>query len=474
MNVKNLSEEFVRTNAPNAAAFSNASKISKSGGFVSLKKTEDETLIFGECKGSGKNPYITSADFSGDNPVFRCSCPSRQFPCKHSLALMLDFISGKEFAVSDIPDDIKEKREKAAKKAEREKNPAEKKPPKQNRSAAEKKLKKQYEGLVLAEDFVRDILSRGVSSVNKNNSAQYKNLAKQMGDYYLPEPQFIMNEIIAAAEKLSENSDDSELARLTRLTVKLHSAVKKSKAYIEEKLKSGEVLPEDSILYESMGGIWKLSQLKEIGLYKENARIVPLSFTVIHDDIHKSDIDVAYFYDMDSGDISKTENIRPLKAAKYIKAEDSVFGLHKIKELFFYPGGLNRRIRWESADIEELSDDIYSDMISMAENSISEAVKKAKNELKNTLSDKFTALLLPFDSVGITEDNRLILKCGGETIALRSNEKYPDTCNALSLCGKYLSGKGALLGEFSYDFDDRKIYLCPISVITENGITRLC
>jgi len=42
---------------------------------------------WGECQGSGSRPYQTQVDLSG--PAFRCSCPSRKFPCKHGLALLL-------------------------------------------------------------------------------------------------------------------------------------------------------------------------------------------------------------------------------------------------------------------------------------------------------------------------------------------------------------------------------------------------
>ena len=114
-----ITRELVRSAAPNPAAVSNAEKICSRGEFLNLQKTEDETLIFGECQGSGKNPYSTSADFSGAEPVFRCSCPSRQFPCKHALALMLEWLSGKPFQTADIPADIAAKREKAAKRAEK-------------------------------------------------------------------------------------------------------------------------------------------------------------------------------------------------------------------------------------------------------------------------------------------------------------------------------------------------------------------
>lgn len=43
--------------------------------------------IWGECQGSGSKPYQAIIDVSG--PSFKCSCPSRKFPCKHGLALYL-------------------------------------------------------------------------------------------------------------------------------------------------------------------------------------------------------------------------------------------------------------------------------------------------------------------------------------------------------------------------------------------------
>ena len=47
----------------------------------------DGSAAWGECQGSGSKPYQTQVDLSG--PAFRCSCPSRKFPCKHGLALLL-------------------------------------------------------------------------------------------------------------------------------------------------------------------------------------------------------------------------------------------------------------------------------------------------------------------------------------------------------------------------------------------------
>ncbi len=60
-------------------------------GLTSPSKWSDtgstDVLVWGKCQGSGKEPYQVSVDLNG--PAFRCTCPSRKFPCKHGLALLL-------------------------------------------------------------------------------------------------------------------------------------------------------------------------------------------------------------------------------------------------------------------------------------------------------------------------------------------------------------------------------------------------
>ena len=82
--------------SPNASAVANAKKICSSGSFVKLAHSSDDTFYMGECKGSGKSNYIVSADFvDEENPVIRCTCPSRQFPCKHDLLYYLKLLMKK-------------------------------------------------------------------------------------------------------------------------------------------------------------------------------------------------------------------------------------------------------------------------------------------------------------------------------------------------------------------------------------------
>lgn len=80
-----LTPEQVFTLAPDPSAAAAGRGLAVPGVWVS--SGTNEAALWGECKGSGKTPYRTQIDLS--EPAFRCSCPSRKFPCKHALGLML-------------------------------------------------------------------------------------------------------------------------------------------------------------------------------------------------------------------------------------------------------------------------------------------------------------------------------------------------------------------------------------------------
>ena len=179
-----LTEQFILLQAPNGAAAENGRKLSKKGAFAALHRTEDDTLYWADCAGSGKNPYHVSVDWTNkDAPVCRCSCPSRQFPCKHALGLMFEMLAGKSFEIAEMPADIAEKRAKqearAAKKQAEAAAPP--KPKKTNAAAQKKKLTKQLEGLDMAERMASELLSGGLGALAGASAQTYDKLAKEIG-----------------------------------------------------------------------------------------------------------------------------------------------------------------------------------------------------------------------------------------------------------------------------------------------------
>ena len=353
-----VTEEQIRAMAVNAAALANARKISQKGGFLRLERSEDDTFYMGECSGSGKSNYITSADFiEPGNIVCRCSCPSRQFPCKHGLALLFEISAGKNFEICEIPEDIQKKREKklarnqkAGKQAEGELSPemAEKKKAsaaKSAKAAKTKKIKKQMEGLSLTETLVRDLVRAGLGTMGGTALKTYEQLAKQLGDYYLPGPQRLLNGLILEIAAFQRDQREEHYENAIDILKKLWTLVKKSRQYLEKKLAENDVDQDDNRLYEELGGIWKLTELEAIGRGKTNLSLMQLSFWVAYDMAGKEYIDTGCWADLSTGEIFMTYNYRPVKALKYIKEEDTVFHVAQVAKAFTYPGEGNLRIR---------------------------------------------------------------------------------------------------------------------------------
>src|SRR3954471_20112358 len=71
--------------APDAASVVAARKLARPAPWSDVG--HDERAVWGLCKGSGSKPYQVQVDENG--PAYKCSCPSRKFPCKHALALLL-------------------------------------------------------------------------------------------------------------------------------------------------------------------------------------------------------------------------------------------------------------------------------------------------------------------------------------------------------------------------------------------------
>ena len=80
-----LSREDVLRLAPDDSSAKSGQDLAQDRKWVS--RGGDGQSLWGECQGSGKLPYQVRVDL-GDLAT-KCSCPSRKFPCKHALGLLL-------------------------------------------------------------------------------------------------------------------------------------------------------------------------------------------------------------------------------------------------------------------------------------------------------------------------------------------------------------------------------------------------
>lgn len=488
--MKNITEQQILALAPNPAAASNGKKISKSGGFVKLCKSADDTFFMGECKGSGKNPYVTSADYIDPaKPVFRCSCPSRQFPCKHSLGLMYEMMSDKTFEMCEIPEDIVRKRSKIAAKNAPEKAPEELTPEEaakleKKKAAAAKtakkaksaKLAKQLEGLELCEKAIKELISAGLGTMGGTSLSTYRSISKQLGDYYLIGPQRLLNKLIFEITAFQTDNKEIHYDNAIDVIEKLYTLIKKSRAYINAKLESGDPSPDDDILYEELGGAWKISELEALGKCEKNARLAQLSFWVTFDEGRKEYIDTGVWLDLNSSKVYLTKNYRPLKSLKYVKADDTVFGAMNVPSMAVYPGEGNVRVRWDGAEFSELTEDDFAKIRARAVKSINADSKEIKNLLKNAMQSPILFKVVEFAKIGRIGESLVLKQSCGDTVTLLDCPELEPTSERLSILPNAgLLENGVMLCGFWYDAASRWICAQPLAIVPngENSIIRL-
>jgi hypothetical protein len=146
----------------------------------------NELALWGECQGSGSKPYQTQIDIA--NIAFKCSCPSRKFPCKHGLGLMLLYARQKNnFTENSAPSWVTEwlnKRvEKEEKKATKEEKPVDEVAQAKRQEARASKVS---DGIAELNLWIKDIIRNGILSMPEKGFSFFENMAKRMVDAQSP------------------------------------------------------------------------------------------------------------------------------------------------------------------------------------------------------------------------------------------------------------------------------------------------
>lgn len=477
-----IDEAYIDSAAPNAEAAKNGRSLVLKGKFTKLHKDAEETLLFGECQGSGKEPYRVSCDFTREEqPTYRCSCPSRQFPCKHCLGLMFAFVSkSASFTEAEVPADLVEKREKLASRAEKKKDePA--KPKTVNKSALAKKIQVQLDGLDLLEVLTHDLARVGIGNMNAKSAREIEDKAKQLGNAYLPGAQASLHRYTTLftdptgrfdAKATSEAIFSEALDQLSRL----HALVKQGRVYLRARLEDPELKPEiETDIAAWLGHAWQLAELKAAGQVQTDAELIQLAFN-IHDDVARQEfIDTGMWMHLGSGRVYLTQNFRPYKAVKFIKSDDSFFQVAKVPELYVYPGDVNPRVRWEAMSSREATAADYRRVREHARQDFAAVIKDVKSSIKSPLADKQPVHALRFKSIGRVNGVPVVEDGAGQRIVLddRGALGEPPSCHLLQLVSPKLHADQTLFVRFRHDLETRKLQAKPLAIISDSEIVRL-
>ncbi|MFC6013858.1 DUF5691 domain-containing protein [Nocardia lasii] len=170
-------EDQVRALAPDASSLAAARKLA--GRWRDTGTTGH--AVWGLCQGSGAKPYQAIVDLDG--PAYKCSCPSRKFPCKHALSLLQTWSSGAVPTVEEPADFAAEWLAGRAAKAAA--------PPKAKAAAApsqatvEQRRARVSAGLTELEVWLTDQIRTGLAQVDRSFAA-YESIAARMVDAQAP------------------------------------------------------------------------------------------------------------------------------------------------------------------------------------------------------------------------------------------------------------------------------------------------
>lgn len=180
----NLTEDQILTLAPDEASKKSGKDLSSPAKWVS--KGVNDLALWGEAQGSGSKPYQTQVDLT--NIAFKCSCPSRKFPCKHGLGLLLLYSRQQNtFTDNNAPAWVKEwiekRSEKQEKKVIQEDKPVDEAAQAKRQQARQQKV---TDGIAELRLWMKDIVRNGILNMPEKGFAWFDAMAKRMVDAQAP------------------------------------------------------------------------------------------------------------------------------------------------------------------------------------------------------------------------------------------------------------------------------------------------
>lgn len=488
-----IEEHDVDALASNAGAMRNGRSLVAKGRYSALSIADDGAIVFGRCQGSSAGGYTCSFDFADPaKPVSRCSCPSRQIPCKHCLGLLYAWVKdATRFVSTELPKELKAKREttvkRAASKQARTSAPA--KPKKVSVKALRKKLQAQSDALALLETILGDLLLRGLGTHGHKEAAALGQNAAMLRGAWLPGAELALLRLSDVAARASEarpnaarqDSDAVPYHRAMDELARLEALIRRGRAYLEARIADPALAPEtDTAIAAWLGHVWKYEELVAAGCGESAAELVQLAFFVIDDRVKEGYADTGIWLHLGDGRLFHTETLRPYRALDHIKADDSDFDVAQVPDFVRYPGDSPERVRWRGREHRALGQADYDKVNAVAETDFASTLKRVKNGLKSPLGACYpVALVRPSRCGAVIDGERTryaIEDDGGTRIELADPDGalhgVPPTAHLMSLLGDRAEG-ASLLCLFHMDPRTLRLTAQPLTFVHDGSMTRL-
>lgn len=220
-----LTEEQAAQLAPDASSLKAGKDLANERKWLNFQA--NERVLWGEVQGSGKDPYRTQIDLS--NIAFKCSCPSRKFPCKHGLGLLFlvarknGEITQKDEEPTWVSDWMNKRTEKAETKVQKQED-LENDPEKQAKQAKDKekrqneRLLKVQAGVAELDLWLRDMVRGGLLSLPEKGTQYFDKMAARMVDSQASG----FASLVKGFNKINYYTGDAWQEQALELTSKIH------------------------------------------------------------------------------------------------------------------------------------------------------------------------------------------------------------------------------------------------------------
>ncbi|MDC3954401.1 SWIM zinc finger family protein [Polyangium jinanense] len=495
-----VTEQSIAEWAPNEKVLLDAKSLLRKGALKKLAKNDDGTLAFGHCDGSGSSPYAVSMDLATgtDKPTVRCTCPSRLFPCKHGVALLLAYAQkGALFPVEEPPKDLVQKREKQAQKAAAEKKPAAAAAaPRVNKTALAKKAKEQSDALDTLETFLVDLVSGGLGGLSGKSIEAIEHQAKRMADADMKRTAGVLTRLASyvSGEWLGDEDDDdapgvrdvarglgeAQEARIAFTLTQLYTTVRRGKKALEGKfVEEGTTQSEaDAQLESILGKAWRLPELREAGYWVKNRRFLELAHERSDDEITQFATAIGFLVDLDDGSVVCEVTSLPFHTLPFTKLRSSRLGTLEIADAALYPGDLvNRRVRWdektEGVIRERPREAADYEAVHRHGKPLDPVLRAMRNQLKNPLHPLDAVFLVAAKKFGDVAGELVVEDEAGMRLVLRNmNDGRLPSTDALRHAAAAF-GPGTLAVRLYYDLLRRAIYGDPLALFVGDEHLRL-
>ncbi|MEY9888525.1 hypothetical protein ABIA35_001773 [Catenulispora sp. MAP12-49] len=213
----------VNSLAPDAPSQKAGAKLGVPGPWSDTGYLDAERLLWGDCKGSGSKPYQVTVSVADSDTAYQCTCPSRKFPCKHALGLLLLWAAGTIADTETLPDRVEawaeSRRDRAEKSAARSVAKAEKAAadPEGAAKRAAQRAERIGTGLADLDRWLTDQIAAGISDSATLSYSAVDPVAKRLVDAQAPGVAGRVRMLASARSASGDAWPDAVLAEFARL-----------------------------------------------------------------------------------------------------------------------------------------------------------------------------------------------------------------------------------------------------------------